>query len=913
MKYKWIKNSLLGAFLVSSMAVPTFATPDEVIGHIALPVWEYHETQYDAMGQERVKSDVTTFYTGPEKPINGPELPAFTAVTVGLGHDVVIPFTPSTETHKKWVNGIYKITTRAEYTNNPNMENELSFRIQGNTIILSKENRALSFNKVHNVKIYSKTGETAQVAVEVKKSAPRLRIHGNYEAVVNQDILFELLDFDYAITNPVYEVLLDGQVLKGDCDQYHVVSNLIRLEGNGHIKTPGKHTLTVRAYGFEEATLDFVVRENHNGYVAPTHTASAFMKKESLAGIDAMTSASGGSSGGSSDGSSGGSMIKPAKLIFNYDAVVNAYALRALGKQTADSERVLAYWEASSKESARLKGSETLYDWSDYKAQLMAAELKGESLTFETYTSRPDAMVFNNKYYVAKHVLDDGKLGKEVYFNRTNDQKAPVLTIESASVETGLLVNFEERADWQQALEGVYQFGYTKLDANSVNFEQGKLKLPATVLKYGKNSFTFRAKGFDDVVLDFIIEKDVIAFEVQSNPTLGSDVKISGFTQDYRSHLSGIQLNGKSLLSVEAGGTSGHYQFEGDHLILFAKNFSDNGKNIVKITSDRYKDRYLEFALNGDVIATPSSGKKLPYGLSQSVSLIKGTDLMHTVANDFSVEDTAYAKAFHNAVLKIDGIVTPYTIEKQFGAVKLVVASEHFSTEGVKSAVFEVTGYEPYAFDITVKVQNTLKTTPLFMPSHTTVTVSESLNLKLLNRVSESDEAFVTKLMTGTLTLNDEVTAYQVSRENGAVMLLVDGSAFKTAGNLNAVITVEGYKPYVFEVSVAEKVLEKTPATLKFVKTEEKKAIFGDEIYTNYVFEFDNNTDVAYVSSPSQLKLNGKTISYAHVTLTKSNYNQPITGVKLDGKALGGLLQDGENQLVIEQEGYTIQTINFIK
>ena len=367
---------LAGTFLSSQAA---FAAPEEILTHKPMMVWDYLIPSYDEAGQVIIKSKESTFSTKLSDPFAKVEgRPKFAAVDQDINRDVAIKAVMSTEQERNWYAGIERVTVMSSYSDSASTESVLAYTLAADQLIIGAENRSVSQNGEYVVKIYSKSGGFVKVPVHLRAEAPELRIHPNFQAVVNQDILFELRNFNYAITNPIYEVVLDGKVLTGDCVDYHVVSNLFRLERGGVIKTPGKHSLTVKAKGFKEATIEFIVKENLNGYIPPAieHNEEVKNAVPSLSGkaskpvktapqIDAISSATGGgsSSGGSGGSGGGGSIMRPAKLIFDFDMLSNAFILRSVGMETEASKRVIDVWESASKEAARMKGSDTFYEW----------------------------------------------------------------------------------------------------------------------------------------------------------------------------------------------------------------------------------------------------------------------------------------------------------------------------------------------------------------------------------------------------------------------------------------------------------------------------------------------------------------------------------------------------------------------
>lgn len=131
--------------------------------------------------------------------------------------------------------------------------------IKDGKVVIDADSKALvDLNQVHKIRIKFKGYNNAYVNIEIIKEAGEMQLSSDFNYWAYNELLFELKDLTYGLINPIYEVSLDGQILTGDCVDYHIVSNLVRLE-NGSLNklTEGKHTLVVKAYGYEDYTRTF--------------------------------------------------------------------------------------------------------------------------------------------------------------------------------------------------------------------------------------------------------------------------------------------------------------------------------------------------------------------------------------------------------------------------------------------------------------------------------------------------------------------------------------------------------------------------------------------------------------------------------------------------------------------------------
>lgn len=704
-----MKNNHTKKIIASMLAIGSFtsnvalAAPGEIIAHKPILVWDYHEVHYTPDGVERIKPQVTTFDTSNvKKPLNEESVPKLYGRDVKIGHDVVIDVEIKDEKDQKWFENIYKVTKVPTHTNNPDSESQIEFRKSDGKLVLSKESRPLTYNGEHKIKIYSRDGVAGFVFVHIKEKAPELRIQADFQAVVGQDILFELRDFNYGVTNPIYEVILDGRVLTGGCVDYHVVSSILRLENGGIINTEGKHTLVVKAKGFEDAKLDFLVKKQVNGYVQPSKNHDEELNQKKVAfslenyDLDSVSSATSGSGGG------GGSDIMPGKLIFDFDLVSNAYILRNLGMATLESEKVIELWETSSKESVREKGSDEFYEWAAYKNQVMKEELKGNYLSFEDYIKMDLAEKNPNRPYNVKYVLEDGLYGKTMLFSRTNDEDLPNVELIKADYGHDVIVK-SDNENWINSISNIKVGGYTTLAKKEYSIENGLITVAKNRFNPGNNKLTIEAKGYADCEINFLIEKEEISLKLEREFAFGEDVVVEGFTKDYAGSLKGISINGKYLLSESAGGTSGNYKIQDGKLILFKSNFKDTSKKILKLESSRYADRELKINLIGDVPVKEDTGKILPLGLTGSMKLKEGEDLVYSIGSDLGQAQKDFKKALQGGSVEINGKSVDFTIFDEYSSNKIRIKNELLPEEDSFTMTLKATGYE--SKDVEVKIK----------------------------------------------------------------------------------------------------------------------------------------------------------------------------------------------------------------
>lgn len=926
MNFSILKKTLVFGSLGLLMSTQLiYAAPEEVLTHKPLVVWDYLLPNYDEEGKVIVKSETSTFLTtsiDPFRKIEG--RPYFKGIKSDLGRDLILGAEVKTEQEKSWYSKINKVTVVSSLSGSVTSESELIYTVDKERLIVDANSRAIQNNGEYVLKVYSEDGSHVKVPVELQKEAPELRIHSDFQAVVNQDILFELRNFNYAITNPIYEVVLDNKVLRGGCVDYHVVSNLIRLERTGVISTPGKHTLTVKAKGFKPAVLEFVVKEQINGYTPPAvdhgkelktslNNNEAHLNKAmatSRLSVDAVSAAT-GSSGGSGSGGGGGSVMRAAKLMFDFDMVANAYVLRSVDMETEASKRVIEIWESASKEAARMKGSEEYFEWGAYKSALNRADVKGTVLDFETYIKSGEAEKWVNRPYEVKYVLNNGYFGDILSFGAIDNQTPPQIQVQTGKMNEDLVLKVVNGTEWLKQFKAVKKFGYTTLSDQDYQVKADEIIISKAHVVNGKNSFTLEAEGYDPVVLAFNVEKEAVNLQLERTFTIGEDVVIKGFEGDYGKRLKGIKLNGKELLSTEAAGTSGMYHIQEGKLIINKACFENTAKYVLVLYAEGYSERSLEIQLAGNQPPVIEVGKKVPSAISSALTGKVDEGLNISLGGSFSSEDKAYYTAVAKGNLTLNGIEVPFTLEEVYGSYKLKVESQWLQTPGENKLVLKVPDYE--AKTITLQ----LKAKPIIIqPPVTSAVQNPDGSVKLMIE-GPNAKAYADKISEATVNYN-WINLASYNQSEGVYLL--PSSIFAKAGEYTIKIRAAGYQDLSLSLTSAGEAPKPTDPenpglkpvpVVTFDQVLVSSGFFGSK-KEELQFLIETHSDAKYLQGLSfKAKLNGQNVSANLFTVKTENYNKPATKVIIDKSYIENLLINGENVLVIEQTGYLANTIQF--
>lgn len=435
MKKNLTRNLLIVTLAIQTLALPSisYAAPNRILARDRIAKWDYHRSNYDENGDIRIKPSTTLFDTENEGvKTQDSRLPKIYVDEIDYGNDVIIDVDMDSSDSQKWLDSIYKITkVDSEFSDNKKLEQTIQYKIGNNKITLDNKSRAIDSNDVHRIKIYSTGYGDKEILIHIVKTG-KIILSGS--TLSYNDVIFKLEDFNYGIKNPVYEVLLDGEVLEGNCEEYHIVSELIRLENKALDKlTPGKHKIVVKAFGYKNFEKEFFLDKNkksntefkkHNNdkideiFISNKKTSldavSAAKKKGSeISDIDVVSSAT-------------GSTVQNINLVFDFDLVANAKILEELSLETEYSKNVLDRWNSSIKEYVQEDNDENLYTWMHYQDSINEYKLKDEYLSFQDYLKMGNSTTTKNRSYAYKFVLEDGLLGDVQRYDQVGSKSVKV-------------------------------------------------------------------------------------------------------------------------------------------------------------------------------------------------------------------------------------------------------------------------------------------------------------------------------------------------------------------------------------------------------------------------------------------------------------------------------------------------------
>ena len=506
----------------------------------------------------------------------------------------MISFDASSAQAKQWQKNIYAV--QKDYGGSAESRQPLSFSVSDGQIVIDADSTAIEGrNGKHSIIVKSNGFNDAKIEIELVKPAGELNLHGDFNWWAYDDLLFVLSDFNYAVINPIYEVRLDGQTLDGGCEDYHVVSNVVRLENNCHDKlTPGEHTIVIKAEGFEDFVRTFTLQEAPAGSKNPVwggdesalavsaaaeeiaveaslglssglfvQNAAADSYAKTFYGIDALSSAtSGGSAGGgtgdSEDGSNAG-MIR-ANVIFDFDLIANAKILGALDMQTNYSSKVLNWWESLTKDGIiRTDGDDHLMTYTYFKNHAGMSSSSGDDdyVTYEELHENAlsdsemaaDTSVFTlNRPYQVKNMLEDGLLGTNYMYSDAAAKESPAVTAQAVYAGEDIVLTYSDTEDdevWADSIQAIISGGYTYLTEYTIDKDARTITIPAdkNAVALGENNIAVLADAYRTATVTVNISKrNENDFELTSDSE--GCVIVSGISGDFINSLRAVYLNG---------------------------------------------------------------------------------------------------------------------------------------------------------------------------------------------------------------------------------------------------------------------------------------------------------------------------------------------------------------------------------
>lgn len=482
--------------------------PEKILGHAAVPMWDYYLTNYDDEGNARVTPTKTTYDLGETKTAHASYAPDAIMKEDESG-TVSIMFNYNTEDEKTWFDGIEKLALVSYDEQKRTLNADLQFDMKKNVLHGKGHVGELEIpmgqtnfrnNGRYYVRVTSSAGETTLVPIHVvNEKKPELTLKESAQS--GKNLHFAVSDLVYGITSPVERVTLktpngDIEELQKFDDWYLLSQDLFVLynDKTDHLATKGKYTLTIYANGFQTFSKNFSVTSGE----ASRENAKSARKSRSVYSVDAVSSAtSGGAGSGSTDSDSSGSLAVSANLIFDTDLLVNAYILEGADEAKDAANAVIAWWESTIPDAVYSLDDTALYDWDDYVEQCEDEKTENDCmLPYAEYCERGE--IYTSRPAAAKEVLEDGLLG---------DIQQSSSFIPKDDTEHGTETDLSLKAQYDEDAEA---FTATKNDAEKY-YADATFELEGSEGDFLKNldSMTLRSLEDEDAELRYVYEKDV--------------------------------------------------------------------------------------------------------------------------------------------------------------------------------------------------------------------------------------------------------------------------------------------------------------------------------------------------------------------------------------------------------------------
>lgn len=730
--------------------------PEKLLGHGAIPVWDYCLTNYDDEGNVRVTPSRTTIALDAVREAHPSYSPDAEIDENGNG-TVTIMFNYNTAEEKEWFDAISGLEL-VQYNENRNTINDhLEFESKTNvphghgkvgTLTLNLGQKNFRSNGRYYVRVRSEAGKSAMASIHiVNQEAPTLLI--SESAISGRNLHFTVKDMTYGVTVPIERVTLTDPT--GDTkelnkiDDWYLIGDLFVLyndvnaeNGRNNIPYNGTYTITLYSNGFKTVNKSF--------HVTGGEDVSAAMQVSTLS-VDAVSRAT--SSGSTSGSGDGGSATTSADLIFDSDLLVNANILNDMGEQNDAVNSIIDYRNMlSSVDSVFDTGDTTYYTWLDYYNAVSDAALEGTVLTFAEYKENGTNTL--NRPYAVKEVLEDGLLGDIQYSDSYGRFDAPAVTVTSATEGKDLVLSCQD-VDYLKKVTDLYLNGdWKELDSNkyTVDAAAGTITIQADALKSGEVTVTIDASGYKSQTVKVNYSK-----VVEENLSLKVNYKEgkNAFTPDE---------TGKATVSFTVEGSEGDFL---KHLIYNESVVLDKGTENADLVWTRGKE-----SMDSVYYVVKES--------SNVITLYNVTPGIHTITIQANSEyyPNALSAAFEVEEVKKDEtndiVMTVESVEKGYSDNYIIYFKSADEDNSVNTYL------------------NALKDTV-----NTEITVNST-------RYSY-DDSF---LSNGSTTYKIGMGAY------GSGLSLMTG-AFNTSGNTTITIKVAGYQTLTFTLDKNGNVTDSTP------------------------------------------------------------------------------------------------------
>lgn len=901
--------------------------PDKVLVSGPVSVFDYYLVDYTEAGEVRTSLEKTTFDTENEGvAVVDKTVPKLTvAPKTDLGTDIVITVADKDSVlSKKWMANVYEVLK--DYDKSAEARSPLQYRIdseKGQIAILAKSTAILDRNGRHEIVIKSNGYNEVHVDIELVTPAGEIFLSPNYEWYANNELLFELQNFNYAVTNPVHSVYLDGEKLNSE--DYHVVAELIRLKNGAKTKlTEGEHTLRVEAYGFNDFSRTFTLKNAPDGLANPTFEGANSSVDAASGAVDAVSAATGSIATGGGSGGSSGSVTRRANVIYDFDHIANAFILTGLGMDTPYAKKVINWWHSFTKDAAIKNGSDIFIEYTYYKNKV---GINGEYTTFEElFATMPDKNPEPSEYmapdykrpaglridrpYMVKNMLHDGVLGDHYPFREYIAKEAPSLTVNQPVVYgSDIVISYDGKTatKWAEALEE----GSVKVNSNYLRFTVNKNNKTVT-FSAAKNSFIagannlkFTAEGFKTITLLVELYK-----EQPANITVAKDsegnVVFTGFKASHLSKLRGLYLNGKGLFNdQQVGGNSGSYHIVDNQVVLRSKIFGeDEGKfsNATQLTLKIMAEGYEEL----NVTFTPNTlkggkveGKEVPSRvvLSNNNTNVTGDKVAIVVG-------TYLEQTYKNAItgVKVDGKTVAYNFE---GDENLVIDGSQFTEEKDYEITILATDYKDKVVTLTVNNSADIPSYVTFEMNAKSIEKGTDLYLKFEDNVEWSELSSYGKALT-------EI----VVGENTYKVLYEDKDKRNDRYNMKDIVAVgdnqitvkaTGYKDVVYTVNVTP-----TKSPVKFVANDEtiSDKTLSIEAPKNIKLSLGSASSDAYKDAITAVKIAGNKLDAKNYSIQKERvgfYNNYVMTIPKEN-----FVEGNTYKVTIEATGYEVTSLDIV-
>ncbi len=622
--------------------------------HGTVSVWDYHLTNYDEDGNVKISPAKTTFSL--EEKVN--EHKFFSPVAelkqannnYGVEADVQIKFNYGTDEQKTYFDAISDLALVAFNENQNTLNDSLGYEKETTTVygfdvgILHIKAPQTNFfsNGRYLVRVPAKGYKTQLVPIHlVNELAPKMILDEQGVLESGKNIHLKVEDMTYGVTMPIETVTLTdptgNTTTLEKIRDYYLIGDLFVLyndvnakNGRNNIPYKGKYTLNVQSNGFKDMEKSFMVEKGDN---VPAGVSGRSIKIDAYSRAT-MIPGGGGTGGSGGNGGAGGSVVMSADLIFNVDLLTNAFILDELKIDNKDAKGIVDRFVSDTiADYVYAEEGTPFYTYRNWLDAYQDAKMAGNYLSFKDYIESGNAKTTQNKPYAVKEVLEDNTLGQTQYGGTYLGKDAPKFKLkdDATTVVEGNNAELVNDDEYYLSLATEIKVNGKKITLADYQVGDKELVILKDDLTLGKNEVEITATGYKQNKFTFDYEKQIeqdITLSSEGEHFVNEDVVINveNTDGDFLKNFKSVTVNGKTLLTESAGGSSQNdwYVLGTDSITIKGGNFKTAGTYEIAINAEFYELKTINVEVKEKAVDPNEPSEDAPYEV-EKIKLLEGS------------------------------------------------------------------------------------------------------------------------------------------------------------------------------------------------------------------------------------------------------------------------------------------------